>query len=300
MLEAENTIGATGVYQILKVVAEAFNQEVWELDEVMVAQWAGVKRDRARRILEFAQKILTKTREISCKSDQNLQKSSKNLSDFTPSNPLPTSLLIERPEKTDKDNTRDHGHARVNQVNLKKTSCPKKLRFSDAHLEIANYIFQKIRELNPEHKQPNLEKWAEEIRLMEERDKRPLDAIKELFSWANAHAFWRKSILCPTSLREKWDRLQIDKTCSQPAQIDKRPYWQKLKDARFVVLTYDPRKQIDLDDFQAEPINRGGVLYFRHLYDPEVEYAVNELQPEKQLRRLSNISTLTAVKTGTG
>jgi hypothetical protein len=70
-------------------------------------------------------------------------------------------------------------------------------------------MFDKIRVLNPKHKEPRWESWSKTIRLMRERDGRPHREIAELFSWANAHKFWHTNILCPTTLREQWDKLTI-------------------------------------------------------------------------------------------
>lgn len=94
----------------------------------------------------------------------------------------------------------------------KKSRCM--LRSTDEQKTLAEWIFEKIREMSPNHKPPNLEVWANDIRLMVEQDGRSIDTIKELFSWANRHDFWCKNILSPRKLREKWDQLTIHK--SQP------------------------------------------------------------------------------------
>ena len=73
-------------------------------------------------------------------------------------------------------------------------------------------MYQKILELNPGHKKPNFNSWANVIRLTIQEDGRSLDAIKELFTWANQDHFWKKNILSPDSLRKQWDRLTIEKS----------------------------------------------------------------------------------------
>ena len=84
-------------------------------------------------------------------------------------------------------------------------------KYSDDDFSLAEWMFGKIKELYPNHKKPNLEKWANEIRLICEIDKQPHNEIRTLFTFANKHDFWRKNILSPASLRKQWDRLCAEK-----------------------------------------------------------------------------------------
>jgi len=88
--------------------------------------------------------------------------------------------------------------------NYKNTSAKK---FTDEDLSTATWMYDQILIVNPEHKTPDLEKWADEIRLM--RDKRTPQQIRSLFAWANQDNFWRSNILSPGKLRQKWDQLTI-------------------------------------------------------------------------------------------
>jgi hypothetical protein len=76
-------------------------------------------------------------------------------------------------------------------------------------MRLAQWMFALVLGLHPKHKPPNWAKWANEVRLMRERDKRDRRAIAALFKWANAHPFWCSNILSPAKLREKWDQLEI-------------------------------------------------------------------------------------------
>lgn len=76
-------------------------------------------------------------------------------------------------------------------------------------MRLAGWMFALVLGLHPKHKPPNWSKWANEVRLMRERDKRDRRAIAALFKWANAHPFWCSNILSPAKLREKWDQLEI-------------------------------------------------------------------------------------------
>ncbi len=74
---------------------------------------------------------------------------------------------------------------------------------------LAEWMFGLVLQLQPKHKPPNWAKWANEIRLMQQRDSRSRREIAALFRWANEHSFWRSNILSPAKLREKWDQLEI-------------------------------------------------------------------------------------------
>jgi len=53
----------------------------------------------------------------------------------------------------------------------------------------------------------NMLTWANDVRLMRERDNRPPEAIKALFAWTQQHHFWCANILSPAKLRTKWATL---------------------------------------------------------------------------------------------
>lgn len=87
------------------------------------------------------------------------------------------------------------------------SSSPKK--YSDDDLSDAQSMFAAIQQLNPKHKTPDFDKWADEVRLIRERDNRTREEIMQLFHWANADPFWQTNILSPAKLREKWDVLTM-------------------------------------------------------------------------------------------
>jgi phage replication O-like protein O len=82
-------------------------------------------------------------------------------------------------------------------------------KFTNDDLKAAEYIFSKIIQLKPNFKKPNLNSWADQVRLLRERDKKTHREICELFRWANNDGFWQSNILSPKKLREKWDELEI-------------------------------------------------------------------------------------------
>ena len=85
-------------------------------------------------------------------------------------------------------------------------------KYSDDDMSIAELIFSKVQEIDAKAKRPNLESWANEVRLMRERDNRSRDDILDIFIFANTHSFWRTNILSPSKLREKFTTLLAQKT----------------------------------------------------------------------------------------
>lgn len=102
LLAIKDQIKEIGMWQCHVAVTEAIAQEEIILTDLFIKNIAGVKIDRAKKLLPYAQKILFRTIEILQKSGANLpeiyqesiqnlvkmyQESSENLVDFTPSNP---------------------------------------------------------------------------------------------------------------------------------------------------------------------------------------------------------------------
>ncbi|VGM95174.1 phage replication protein O, N-terminal domain [uncultured Avibacterium sp.] len=91
-----------------------------------------------------------------------------------------------------------------------------RFKFSDDDMTAAQWIFGLVQKLSPNVKPPSFENWANEIRLMRERDGRTHREICELFQWANQDSFWKVNILSPAKLREKWDQLTVKKNNTKP------------------------------------------------------------------------------------
>jgi hypothetical protein len=97
----------------------------------------------------------------------------------------------------------------IEQDTSNKTSSCRKLRFDQADRDTADWIFGLIRAMAPNHKEPNLDNWANDIRLMRQQDKRTDADIRATFAWANADSFWRTNILSPGKLRTQFDQLSL-------------------------------------------------------------------------------------------
>lgn len=72
--------------------------------------------------------------------------------------------------------------------------------------QIAEHLYKRILE-HQDLKKPNLQKWADEVRLAHERDGRDYDKLAKLVDWAQDNDFWQANILSAKKLREKYDIL---------------------------------------------------------------------------------------------
>jgi hypothetical protein len=75
-------------------------------------------------------------------------------------------------------------------------------------MAMAELLLKLIKANNPSYKSPNhLDKWANEIRLMIDRDHRTLEQIEYLIKWSQQDDFWSTVILSPHSLRKGFDKM---------------------------------------------------------------------------------------------
>lgn len=77
----------------------------------------------------------------------------------------------------------------------------------DTCYQLAVRFVNKIRSNNPSFKEPDLQKWSKDIRLMLERDSRTEKQVAELIDWSQNNSFWKSNILSPDKLRKKFDQL---------------------------------------------------------------------------------------------
>jgi len=93
---------------------------------------------------------------------------------------------------------------------------PSKFKFDAYHFEFAERMLSQFRIVNPGFKQPNLDSWANTLRLMIDVDKRDPVMIGKVFTWANQDSFWSSNILSAAALRKQFDKLIVK--VNQPTQ----------------------------------------------------------------------------------
>lgn len=76
-------------------------------------------------------------------------------------------------------------------------------------LTAAEWMFDMVKTIAPSARKPNFAGWANDIRLMRERDGRNHRDMCVLFRWACQDNFWSGNVLSPAKLRDKWTQLEI-------------------------------------------------------------------------------------------
>lgn len=85
-----------------------------------------------------------------------------------------------------------------------------KYKYSDEHMDLAERLKNLMLENKPNMKTPSsLGQWANTIRLMIERDGREPEQIATVIDWCQKDKFWKLNILSGDTLREKFDRLEL-------------------------------------------------------------------------------------------
>lgn len=90
-------------------------------------------------------------------------------------------------------------------------------------LRCAEWLFTMVQSISPSAKKPNYAAWANDIRLMRERDDRTHYEIAALFKWACNDKFWKGNVLCPATLRDKWTQLDIKRNKQHTGEESAKP-----------------------------------------------------------------------------
>ncbi|WLV24215.1 hypothetical protein QR721_11295 [Aciduricibacillus chroicocephali] len=93
---------------------------------------------------------------------------------------------------------------------------------SSMHYKLAQHFYEQIKRNNPEHLEPDLQKWADDIRKMMELDKRTEEQIRYLIDWAQQDDFEMSVVLSPAKLRKRFDALviKVRQQKRQPAPVE--------------------------------------------------------------------------------
>ena len=85
----------------------------------------------------------------------------------------------------------------------------KRFEAGSAELDLSQFLLAKIRERNPKHREPDLQKWARDVDLMIRLDGREPADIRRMIEWAQQDSFWSANILSTAKLREQFDQLLL-------------------------------------------------------------------------------------------
>lgn len=122
----------------------------------------------------------------------------------------------EQRSEQQKDNELNINKNEKNEKNEKNNNSPRNTRKKrvyeddDPNKILAKTLFKLIKK-NQDIKEPNLNDWANTIRLTIESDKRSGKEVQEMIVWATQHEFWSTVVLSPSSLRKHFDKMNAQK-----------------------------------------------------------------------------------------
>jgi hypothetical protein len=103
-------------------------------------------------------------------------------------------------------------------------------------LNLATLLATLIHEHNPNAKEPDLSKWAQEIDRMIRLDERDPQEIEDIIRWCQGDDFWYANILSAKKLREKYDQLTAhmsrDLKKSEPKGMEGLRYLMKKEEVK--------------------------------------------------------------------
>ena len=117
-------------------------------------------------------------------------------------------LLTTEGQMSDKCPDKSPPEYRERDKNILSSQTRKKRVYDPAsnYYQLAERLFKQICQ-NQEIKEPNLQRWADDIRKMIEIDKRTEDQVSRMIDWSQKHVFWSANILSARKLREKYDTM---------------------------------------------------------------------------------------------
>ncbi len=118
------------------------------------------------------------------------------------------------------------------QPQVSKTS-KKKKELNPEHLKFATDMLRHIKRVNTVTGDTNLNAWANQVRLLVDRDGRNIKQAWETFIWANFDDFWRTNIRSPKKLDKHYDKLRdqmrIETSTKSPLKAESLDYYRDRK-----------------------------------------------------------------------
>ena len=170
-------------------------------DQVVVSRtlWRWMKKFENEEMLSITS--TPKYSVISIKNWDDYQSSDQQLSS---GRPAPVQHLSTN--KNDKNEKNDK-----NLNNSPRNKRKKRVYADDDPNKILAKTLYKLIQKNQDIKEPDIDAWANTIRLTIEADNRSGKEVQEMIVWASHHDFWSKVVLSPSSLRKNFDKMRAQK-----------------------------------------------------------------------------------------
>lgn len=89
-----------------------------------------------------------------------------------------------------------------------------KVKYDDdsPYMKLSKYLYAKMLDNNDKAKEPNYQKWADDMRKLVELDKHDVKEVAKVIEFSQSSTFWYANILSAKKLREKYDTLYLQST----------------------------------------------------------------------------------------
>jgi len=195
--------------KLFKAIASHHNGSDYELDNLLDLVFTPFKNQFVRESEKY--KEVSKIRALNGRKggkqkQANLAKASKSKQNLA--------NLADKDNESDKDSDSDSDK----DINTLVTAAPnkKKFNFNQDHFNFAQAMFERIKSIAPQSKKPNLEGWANTIRLLCENDGVEINHAWNVFKWANSDPFWQTNILSADKFRKQYAQLSAKMPKQQP------------------------------------------------------------------------------------
>ncbi|HAQ7365458.1 TPA: hypothetical protein IX673_002558 [Enterococcus faecium] len=179
-------------------LAKEYNQGA-SSDQVIVSRtlWRWIKKFEKEEMLSISS--TPKYSVISINKWEDYQSSDQHLSS---DRPAPVQHLSTNKNEKNEKNEKNNNYVATRKKRVYADDDPNK--------KLAILLLKLIRK-NQNIKEPDLDKWANTIRLTIESDKRTGREVQDMIVWATSNDFWSGVILSPTSLRKHFDKMAVQK-----------------------------------------------------------------------------------------
>ncbi len=167
--------------------------------------------------------------------------------------PLSSQNSNESSDQSKIDFLNRYPEAVIYSANFKKWGTEKDLECAQWLFERKQWLFQERGIGEPD--KPNFTEWANTVRLMREIDGRSHKEICQLYKRITLDDFWHSVILCPSKLREQWEKVIVKFASGQKVSVD--PVERDNAYTRIIGSRLTPKNRIE--ELAAELAGKQGV-----------------------------------------
>ena len=174
----------------------------------------------------------------------------------------------------------------------------KRYKFDEIQMKLAKLLWKKVQINDPSMKEPNLDAWANTMRLMMEQDEREGKEIQEVILWSTKHDFWYRNILSAEKLRKQFNKLKLQMKDDakpkraygqrNPVRTEKLPDWFDDEEQKPAAV---PEEPIDNQQEDPLPVEHDKKYYKKLQFIEKMKGVWSEEKYNAELEKLNSTKT---------